>query len=119
MKKDISDKKAFEISENISSSIDSDTSSQEVENIVVKTCRENKITLDTLIKKLDKLSCAQKITIDKCGEEHAEEDSLIQHKAVLTLLEITGYLKKGPLVEITQISTEEREIIDMYGRWDN
>lgn len=118
MGKEISESKSFEIAKSIASSVHTDSSPQEISNIVVETCRKNKITLETLIKKLDKLSNAQKITIDKCGEEHAEEDSLIQHKAVLTLLELIGYLKKGPMVEVNNIiSTEEREIINMYERW--
>lgn len=116
----MTDKKTFEVAQKISSSIETDSTAQEVESIVVRTCLKNKITLETLIQKLDKLSKAKKIIIDKCGEEHEEEDSTIQHKAILTLLELIGYLKKGPLVEVNNIlSTEEREIIDMYGRYGN
>lgn len=117
MKKEISDNKTFEIAKDISSSMNSELSSQEIDNIVVETCRKNKITLETLIQKLDKLSNAKKITYDKMGDEHAEEDNLTQHKAILTLLELIGYLKKTPLVSVVNISAEEKEILDMYGRW--
>lgn len=120
MGKSISDNKTFEIAKDISSSVKEESTSSEVNNIVVETCRKNKITLETLIQKLDKLSKAQKITYDKMGDEHAEEDSLIQHKAILTLLELIGYLKKGPIVSVeVGVSSEEREIIDMYGRYGN
>lgn len=114
------DKKTFKAANEIISSSTEDRTAEEINNIVVDICKKNGITLDSLVKKLDKLSQAKKVTIDKFGDEHYEEDSMVQHKSVLTLLELIGYLKKGPIVTLgVNISTEEREIIDMYGRYSN
>lgn len=106
----------FQVVEKINS-IPSDDRSLET---ITKICEKNGVTLDTLVSKLEKLTNAKKVTLDKCGEEHEEEDNATQHKATMSLLELLCYLKNGPIVSVdVKISAEEREIIDMYGRWSD
>ncbi len=43
---------------------------------------------------------AKKITIDKYGDEHVEDDNNIIHKYVLLIAELKGYIKRSSSVEV-------------------
>lgn len=86
-------------------------------DVVSKICAENGVTLETLCETLGAGLKARRMTLDKYGEEHYEEDFGNQHKYMMTALELLKYVKSpGVNVQVVNISVEERELLDAYKR---
>lgn len=99
------------------SNITEETTPTEYSTIVERVCAENGVTLVELCKTLAKGLKAQKLTLDKFGDEHIEDDFGNQHKFLMTALELLRYVKSaGVNVQVVNISVEERELLDAYSR---
>lgn len=60
---------------------------------IKKYCTANGVTFELMYKTLADGLQAEKITIDKYGDEHVEPDHLTRHKYLLTALELLQHIK--------------------------
>lgn len=66
-----------------------DASSNEIKAI----CKKIGMSLENYLLAIQRGLSARKITVDKYGEEHVEDDTMAQLKAALIGLEVEGYIK--------------------------
>lgn len=67
-------------------------SKESIDEIKVE-CRRIGMSLSDYLEAIQRGLVAKKITIDKYGEEHEEDDTTSQLKAALLGLEVEGYIK--------------------------
>lgn len=75
-------------------------------------CRRAGLSIDDYVNAIKRAIVATKITVDKYGEEHVEDDHTAQLKGALMGLELEGYIKNKA---VTQDNRKYTQVIYKWG----
>ena len=88
----------------------------DVRAIILEECRKAGVTLEEMCLGIREGLSATKLTFDKHGEKHVEDDFLVRHKYIVTGLELAGYLKPkadgGMNINLINMSVTEKEELE-------
>ncbi len=82
---------------------------------------KHNLKIDNFVVALKEGLTAEDIRIDRYGDEVARvPDHATRHKFFASGMELLGYLKSvGTTVTVSQITATEREILEMYGKYNS